>query len=70
MPSSPKLSLTELINGAAGLITVVGGLVAATCRSFAILRRLRPETVDRVTAAGFLAGAAVAAVLLATESMR
>jgi hypothetical protein len=70
MSSLPPPSLTELINGAAGLIAVVGGVSAATCRSLTILRRLQAETVDRITASGFLAGARGAIVLLATEQMR
>jgi hypothetical protein len=70
MDPSPSPSLTELINGAAGLIVTVGSVFAATSRSFAILLGLRPAIVDRITATSFLTSAGGAIAVLAVDLMR
>lgn len=67
MSSSSETSITELVNGAAGLVVVMSGLLAGVTRSLAILAGLPAEDVDRVTAMGFLAGAGVAMVMLSGE---
>lgn len=61
-PSST--SLTELLNGAAGLVVVMSGVLAGVTRSLAILLGFSAERVERVTAIGFLIGAASATVIL------
>jgi hypothetical protein len=66
--SSPlPTSITELVSGAAGLIAVVSGLVAAATRSVTILGGLSAETIDRLTAVGFLVGAVLANAILGIE---
>ncbi|HEX5762066.1 MAG TPA: hypothetical protein VFY04_02985 [Solirubrobacterales bacterium] len=45
--SAPAPSLTELVNGAAGVVVVLSGIVAATTRSIAVLRRLPDKAVER-----------------------
>lgn len=67
MSSSSATSITELVNGAAGLVVVMSGLFAGATRSLAILRGHPAEAVDRVTAMGFLAGAGVAMLILIGE---
>lgn len=67
MSSSLAASITELVNGAAGLVVVMSGVFAGGTRSLAILLRVPTEDVDRVTAVGFLVGAGVAMVILVNE---
>jgi hypothetical protein len=67
MSSSTAASISEFASGAGGLIVVMSGLSAGGTRSLAILLRLPAGDVDRVTAVGFLAGAAVAMVILIGE---
>jgi hypothetical protein len=63
--SPSATSFTEFVSGAAGLVVVVSGAFAGMARSVAVLRRLPAEDVDRATAIGFLAGAAIATMVLA-----
>lgn len=60
-------SVTDLANGAAGLVVVMSGVLAGVARSLAILRELPAKTVDRATAIGFLAGAVAAMLILASS---
>jgi len=62
--SAPAPSLTDLVNGAAGLVVVLSGLVAAATRSVAILYGRSEKAVERATAVGFLAGAGIAVLVL------
>jgi len=64
MPVSPVTSITDLINGAAGLVVVLSGLLAATARSVATLAGFSSEQIEQITAVGFLVGATVAILLL------
>ena len=64
MFSSPATSITELVNGAAGLVVVLSGLLAGGTRSLAILLGSSSKRVERATALGFLAGAALAMAVL------
>lgn len=64
MPSLPATSITDLVNGAAGLVVVLSGLLAATGRSVAVLLGFPSECVEQITAAGFLVGAGAAILLL------
>jgi hypothetical protein len=64
MSSSLATSITELVNGAAGLVVVLSGLLAATARSVTILLGFSSEHVERATAVGFLTGAMVALTVL------
>ena len=63
--SAPAPSLTELVNGAGGLVVILSGLVAAATRSVVVLAGWSEKAVERATAVGFLLGAAAAIVLLA-----
>jgi len=65
--SPPAASVTELANGAAGLVVVVSGVLAGVARSFAILSGFSASAVERATAIGFLAGAALAMTMLGLE---
>jgi hypothetical protein len=62
----PATSIPELVNGAAGLVVVLSGLLAGAARSVAVLLRYPPKRVERATAAGFLGGAALAIAVLVT----
>jgi hypothetical protein len=62
--SAPAPSFTDLVNGAAGLVVVLSGLVAAATRSVAILYGWPEKAVERATAIGFLAGAGIAVLVL------
>lgn len=64
---SASASITEILNGAAGLVVVMSGLLAGVVRSLAVLTGLPAEDVDRVTAMGFLTGAGVAMMMLSGE---
>ena len=67
MPGPSTTSVTELANGAAGLVVVVSGVLAGMARSFAILCGFSVAAVERATAIGFLAGAAFAMAMLGFE---
>lgn len=60
-------AISELLNGAAGLVVVLSGLVAGTARSLAVILRFTSERVERLTAVGFLTGAAIAAAFLVID---
>jgi hypothetical protein len=64
MFSPSTTSVTEFVNGAAGLVVVMSGLLAGVGRSLAILLGLSAKQVERVTALGFLAGAVAAVPIL------
>jgi hypothetical protein len=64
MFSSPATSITELVNGAAGLVVVLSGLFAGGTRSLAILLGFPSDGVERATALGFLAGTVLAMAVL------
>jgi hypothetical protein len=67
MSAPTTTSVTELANGAAGLVVVVSGVLAGVARSFAILCGFSAAAVERATAIGFLAGAALAMAMLGLE---
>jgi dienelactone hydrolase len=67
MSASSSASITEVLNGAVGLVVVMSGLLAGVTRSLAILAGLSAKDVDRVTAMGFLAGAGVAMMMLSGD---
>jgi uncharacterized protein YjeT (DUF2065 family) len=69
MPSLPATSFTDLANGAAGLVVVVSGVFAGVARSLAILRGVSAERIERATATGFLARAAIAMLVLVIEGI-
>lgn len=58
--SAPAPSVTELLDGAAGLVVVLSGLFAGLARSVAVLGGLSTKYVERATAVGFLLGAVLA----------
>lgn len=62
-------SVTDLANGAAGLVVVFSGVLAGVARSMAILMRVSDEHIERATATGFLLGAAIALLILTSEAL-
>jgi hypothetical protein len=63
--SAPAPSLTELLNGAAGLVVVLSGLFAGFGRSVAVVTGASRQHVELATAVGFLVGAFLAVSLMA-----
>jgi hypothetical protein len=64
---APVASLVELLDGAVGLTAVFSGLAAGGVRSLAVLWRASEKTTDRLTAVGFVAGMAIALMVLGID---
>lgn len=67
MAPATATPFTDLISVTAGVVVILSGVFAGIARVYAILRGAAPDRVERVTAVGFLVGAALAVVLLEGE---
>lgn len=57
----------DLVSGVAGAVIVLTGLLAGAFRALAILGESSPERVEWLTAVGFVAGMAIAGILLVMD---
>jgi hypothetical protein len=59
--------LVEAISGVAGTLVISTGLSAGALRAWAVLKEFPSDRVERATAAGFAAGAAFGALIVAFD---
>jgi hypothetical protein len=67
MTSATATPLTDLVSGTAGVVVILSGVFAGIARAYSVLIGATPSQVERATAVGFLAGAALAVFLLGSD---
>jgi len=69
MSLAVNIGLTELVTNIAGTIVVVTGVVAGSARTWAVLAEGSHDRVERMTAVGFVVGAAITLCLVVIDSL-